>query len=349
MKIANLVGLGAATCRPDQQQHRPSIWRRPWLAVGTVLVFSIAIALPSGAQAGAATDIDALDAVEEALEKVFDSPEVVPASLKVKGGVLRAELPESTTEFSSKGIQVSTETASFNVGFADGTPEWSLERGGFARTEVGGLQFIAAAYPSGISLMSVIAERPASSAQVELRFDLGIPTNASLELTDKGSVDVVGEQGVTVGAFDAPWALDAAGRSLATWYSLKGTELTQVVILDDETTFPIVADPHFDPGITSATLYFNRSETLAISYAVAAAGACIAFNQVPQPWGAIMAAGCALVWVHFVAMANVAVDQQKCVKFKVGVSLFGGAYQEVGLHDGNHCPSGGGSLPGPTK
>lgn len=325
--------------------ERSWVWAKAVAAIGTVLAFSMAFALPTWAQAGDATEADTEEAIENAIGKLSQFAGSSPAPLSASGSILRAQLPESVTEISSTGVKVTSESVSIDIGFSDGIPSWSSQGNGFAEADIGGVKFLAAAYPSGTSLLAVIEHRP-SSPEVELRFDLGVPPRTSLQLTEEGSVDVVGSDGLTVGSFNPPWALDATGRSLPTTYELKGSQLVQHITLDGNVSYPVVADPQFDPGIISATLYFDRPETLALSYAVAAAAACAAFNAISQPWGAIMSAGCALIWVHFVAVANVAVDEHKCVKFKVGTAVFGGWYYEPGLHDGSHCPSGG-SLPAP--
>lgn len=73
-------------------------------------------------------------------------------------------------------------------------------------------------------------------------FDFAADT--SLERRPDGSVAVLGEGGQQVGAIDRPWAIDAAGKKVATNYRVQGDTLVQVVAHDVRgITYPVVADP----------------------------------------------------------------------------------------------------------
>lgn len=78
-----------------------------------------------------------------------------------------------------------------------------------------------------------------------------------------------GGMSAAIGVVDAPWAIDAAGRSLPTSYRLQGTTLVQEIDTS-EATFPVVADPSFSLGWdwsagTIAYWKYNRTETRAIA------------------------------------------------------------------------------------
>jgi len=45
--------------------------------------------------------------------------------------------------------------------------------------------------------------------------------------------------------FEAPWAKDANGAAVTTRYRLEGNTLVQVVDFDQNTAFPVLADPNF--------------------------------------------------------------------------------------------------------
>jgi hypothetical protein len=77
-----------------------------------------------------------------------------------------------------------------------------------------------------------------------------------------GSVLVVDSAGIPIGAYDAPWASDARGRSLATKYQIEGHALIQTVAFDVRTRFPVTIDPVYSAiGRPSATEFSAPSGT----------------------------------------------------------------------------------------
>jgi hypothetical protein len=89
----------------------------------------------------------------------------------------------------------------------------------------------------GVRLLSVLKDAATNTTT----YDVSLPRGAEMQLDNIGGV-VVREHGTTTSRFSAPWAIDAAGRSLPTHYTLSGNALTQVVDTRDA-TFPVVADP----------------------------------------------------------------------------------------------------------
>lgn len=63
---------------------------------------------------------------------------------------------------------------------------------------------------------------------------------------------------VTYGSVDAPWAYDADGESVETWYEIDGSTLSQVVLTNASTSFPVVADPRLTFG---TRIYWSLSRT----------------------------------------------------------------------------------------
>lgn len=107
----------------------------------------------------------------------------------------------------------------------------------------------------GVRLMSVFSSKARNSTTYKVQ----LPSAETLQLDPLGGVLVI-QNGKWVGRFNAPWALDAANRSLPTSYSITSNTITQTV----DTTgaqFPVVADPHYTWGIITGTVYFNKSET----------------------------------------------------------------------------------------
>ncbi|SDR79479.1 hypothetical protein SAMN04489860_0074 [Paraoerskovia marina] len=82
---------------------------------------------------------------------------------------------------------------------------------------------------------------------------------------EDGSVELVAgvAEGarMSVGQFDAPWAKDANGSDVETWYTAEGNSLVQHVVHDEGSAYPITADPKGTRTWWNTTLYFNRKET----------------------------------------------------------------------------------------
>ena len=67
-----------------------------------------------------------------------------------------------------------------------------------------------------------------------------------MEATDGGGYSLLNDGGL-IGAIDAPWARDAAGKSLRSTFAIEGDTL---VLRADASgaQFPVVADPRFTVG-----------------------------------------------------------------------------------------------------
>nr|WP_162933203.1 hypothetical protein [Corynebacterium lactis] len=89
---------------------------------------------------------------------------------------------------------------------------------------------------------------PDASAPHEHRFDVVVPPDGEMVTNPDGSVDVVDSQGRVVDHVRRPWAFDAAGRPVKTWYEIDNQrgQLVQKVAPDQSVVYPIVADPEQD-------------------------------------------------------------------------------------------------------
>lgn len=59
---------------------------------------------------------------------------------------------------------------------------------------------------------------------------------------DTGEVMFLDPQGGFV-SVAAPWAVDANDTEVATYYEVRGDQIVQVVVPDETTAYPVVADP----------------------------------------------------------------------------------------------------------
>lgn len=104
------------------------------------------------------------------------------------------------------------------------------------------------------------------SAPTEHRFNLDLPSGVHLQPDGRGGFLAVKQdaRGVkAVGKIDAPWAKDALGRPVATHYELEKGALVQSVEVNDNTAFPVVADPKMSFG-WNVYVNYSKSEVKAL-------------------------------------------------------------------------------------
>lgn len=105
-----------------------------------------------------------------------------------------------------------------------------------------------------------------SSAPTEYAFSFNMPKGYTLvkdtEYSDEfdeydcGDVYVLDENGVIINTIDAAWAKDANGNDVDTHYEIKENTLIQIISFDDNSAFPIIADPTSHP--TKYTHYYTN-------------------------------------------------------------------------------------------
>ncbi|MEV0324740.1 hypothetical protein ACIBKX_40615 [Streptomyces sp. NPDC050658] len=161
-----------------------------------------------------------------------------------------------------------------------------------------------------------------SAASTEQRFELDLP--ARTEAIDNGDggyglirQPVGDEPTVVVGTIDAPWAKDAAGKEVPTKYKLDGRTLVQSIETNDDTAFPVVADPKVSFG-WATYIKFSKAEVKKhaskMKYAASGAALCgfLSITGIGVACAAI--AGGALA--HLQGVWASAKTYNKCVELK---------------------------------
>lgn len=83
-----------------------------------------------------------------------------------------------------------------------------------------------------------------STAPTSYRYEIGSAEGSKLRLFEEGGVLIESMDGEYLGGVASPWAYDANGTAVDTWYEVEGSTLVQVVAHDaGPYTYPIVADP----------------------------------------------------------------------------------------------------------
>jgi hypothetical protein len=92
-------------------------------------------------------------------------------------------------------------------------------------------------------------------------YEVSLPDGAQAEVVEGGGVQFISSTGEFLGGFTPPWATDAEGASLPTWYEIDGSTVTQVVDHQDSgAAYPVVADPWLGADLFGYTGY-NRKGT----------------------------------------------------------------------------------------
>lgn len=169
-----------------------------------------------------------------------------------------------------------------------------------------GIDYVAATDSTGISVLIEIASRTSSH---EHQFDIGLPAGARLFMSEDGSIDVLGDDRYSIGTFEAPWAIDANGNMIPTWYNIEGDTITQVVESNNSTVYPVIADPKFTWGWVTGTVYFNRQET---GWLCASGRAALGWMAISGFWHPLLLTA-VFIYSAYICLA---VSLQKCVKVK---------------------------------
>lgn len=92
---------------------------------------------------------------------------------------------------------------------------------------------------SGLRTLITIADENAST---RYEFPLELADGHRLVFGDDGAAFITNNSGGVTSVLPPPWALDAAGNDLPTWYEIEGSTLVQQV-LHHGATYPVIADP----------------------------------------------------------------------------------------------------------
>ncbi|WP_133962536.1 hypothetical protein [Rathayibacter sp. PhB151] len=104
-----------------------------------------------------------------------------------------------------------------------------------------------------------------AAAPEEYRFAVtAAGADAHLELTSSGGITVSDSLGNVVNTIAEPWAVDADGAPVDTWYEIDGAVVVQHV-QHAGATYPVVADPSLECDAAFCTLLYSRAETQRIA------------------------------------------------------------------------------------
>ncbi|MCY4134813.1 MAG: hypothetical protein OXG30_07865 [bacterium] len=158
----------------------------------------------------------------------------------------------------------------------------------------------------------------ASDAPTQFYFPVGLNEDEELKSLKDGRVAVVNSDNVVISIINRPWAYDAAGNPIDSTFRIDNETLVFEVKHGSGTQYPIIADPDFNWGIISGTIYFDRYETEQIAqFGVSTLMAYVAvFTAIPT----IVTTYIGLVALTILAFAVTAYYRSNtCLKIKVGL------------------------------
>ena len=89
-------------------------------------------------------------------------------------------------------------------------------------------------------------------------FEFSFSDDPILTSLPDGGIAIRDYKGDILGTLDKPWAIDATGASVKTWYEIRQSTIVQHVAPTSSTQFPVVADPFWIPFLGIMGGHFTR-------------------------------------------------------------------------------------------
>jgi hypothetical protein len=218
-------------------------------------------------QPASAEDVAAEIATIELAEAQWD---LVPAEATTDGALvaptefgevdLPAELQEpivvATDDPASAGISLTIESDSV----ADSAEVAS--DGTVVFTTRDSVDYAVQASDDGVRILAVIEDKDAPTS---FDYVVGLEDDQFIMQDESANLLIVASDGAVSGVFSAPWAVDANGVLVPTYFRVEGNQVTQVVEhLAADFAYPIVADPRWWDDILKAAKKVNQATLDAI-------------------------------------------------------------------------------------
>ncbi|HSX30149.1 MAG TPA: hypothetical protein VLE73_06335 [Candidatus Saccharimonadales bacterium] len=108
----------------------------------------------------------------------------------------------------------------------------------------------------GVRMLTVIDNRNAATTY---DYKISLPDGGRIELGSSGNAVILDEMGALIASISAPWATDAKGGHVRTWFTTDGTTLTQHISHRTRgTVYPVTADPYFDWKWYGVNIYIEQ-------------------------------------------------------------------------------------------
>lgn len=174
----------------------------------------------------------------------------------------------------------------------------------------------------GVQFLKVIESTSAPSA---FSYQIDVPKGGRLLLAANGpdghnhsgmAALILNAAGVMVGSVDQPWAHDARGRQVATYFTASGTTLTQHVLhRRSGVTYPVTADPNFHWYALGVVITLTYDDMVAVAGGGIYAAEALFGISIPTGIGVIPASVIAGMLTTITAGAAWGVATHNCLWF----------------------------------
>lgn len=210
------------------------------IVLGLIPAPALALSSPADELEGTLAVLDefgGLDvAAEEALAALVEEPATVVDGIAVADTAI-TELPSAD----DPSIEYST---------LDGAATMSIDLPGVSAVDstddavtLGGASdesfVVQATEDGGVQILNIATTKVDSHS---FDVDTTVPEGSQWVATESGSLELREADGTTIAAVDVPWAVDASGDQLPTYFSIEGGRITQHVDTRGA-AFPVVSDP----------------------------------------------------------------------------------------------------------
>jgi hypothetical protein len=127
----------------------------------------------------------------------------------------------------------------------------------------GSANAVRATADGGVQLLTII---DSPDAPTSYDYKISVPNGGTIELTKTGGASVLNTKGTVIASVAAPWATDAAGKTITTYFTTDGQTLTQHIEHNvSGVVYPVTADPWLSWG-WNLYVNFNWWETQNIKH-----------------------------------------------------------------------------------
>jgi hypothetical protein len=175
------------------------------------------------------------------------------------------------------------------------------------------------AYAKADSAVRLLVAIEDSNAPTTFNFSIGPEDDNVLRALNDGRVAVVDGDDSVIAIVEVPWAYDSTGSKIPTRFRVIDDLLVFEVSHSQTTNYPVIADPDFNWGWTSGTIYFSRYETEDI--AIFGTSTLMAYIAVLTAIPTIITTLIGLLALTILAWAvDAYYKSNACLKIRVGLS-----------------------------
>jgi hypothetical protein len=191
--------------------------------------------------------------------------------MDARNGNLVADTAQSTTvsvpNDPAKGVQFATHGQQLTIGIPG-----AAQSGKATKTRKGAVVYAgsdataSAVIPTtdGVQFLTTIKNRKAPTTY---DYPVTLPQGGKVQVVSGGGAVVLDATGQPIAMVTAPWAKDANGKNVQTYFTTNGTTLTQHVgHRAAGVAYPVVADPWFSWYWNGVVITLSRAEMATIAY-----------------------------------------------------------------------------------